>query len=146
MGTWGMGHFDSDTAADFAGGLDDARPGRREEMIREALALAARTSADDHLDADDGVVAVAAAALLAAQRPGGIPVDSVYGPDDPVPPLAPELCGLAVTALDRVVAGGSELLELWAESGEGERWSAGVRELRAVLDGAMAPPAGQGAG
>ncbi|MFD6274337.1 DUF4259 domain-containing protein [Streptomyces sp. NPDC060209] len=137
MGTWGMGHFDSDTAADFAGNLDDAPPGRREEMIREALAFAARTGPEEYLDADDGVVAIAAAALLAAQHPGGTPVDSVYGPDEALPPLPPELREPAVRALDRVLAGESELLELWADVGEGEQWSAGVRELRARLAGAQ---------
>lgn len=138
MGTWGMGHFDSDTAADFAGGLDDAPPGRRGEMIREALAFAARTGPEEYLDADDGVVAVAAAALLAAQRPGGTPVDSVYAPDEALPPLlTPDLCELAVRALERVVAKESELLDLWADAGEGEQWSAGVRELRASLTGSQ---------
>ncbi|MGW1815863.1 DUF4259 domain-containing protein [Streptomyces sp. NPDC002125] len=139
MGTWGMGHFDSDTAADFSGSLDDAPPGKREEMIREALAFAARTGPEEYLDADDGVVAVAAAALLAAQRPGGTPVDTVYGPDEPLPPLlTPDLCELAVRALGRVIAEESELLDLWDDAGEGEQWSAGVRELRAILAGADA--------
>ncbi|MFJ3145820.1 DUF4259 domain-containing protein [Streptomyces halstedii] len=133
MGTWGMGHFDSDTAADFAGRLDDTPPAEREAVVKEALAVTAGTGAGEYLDADDGVVAVAAAALLAAQRPGGTPVDSAYAPDEPVPPLAPELRELAVRALDRVVADASELLELWADVGEGEEWSAGVRSLRATL-------------
>lgn len=60
-------------------------------------------------------------------------MDSAYAPDEPVPPLAPELRELAVRALDRVVADASELLELWADVGEGEKWSAGVRSLRAAL-------------
>ncbi|MGF1341466.1 DUF4259 domain-containing protein [Streptomyces flavovirens] len=142
MGTWGMGHFDSDTAADFTGSLDDAPPGKREALIEEALTSAARTGAEEYLDAYDGVVAVAAAALLAAQMPGGAPVDSVYGPDDPLPPLDPKLRGLAVRALDRVVADESELLELWADVNQDEQWSAGVRSLRASLAG----PGGQEAG
>ncbi|MFH9618730.1 DUF4259 domain-containing protein [Streptomyces pratensis] len=136
MGTWGMGHFDSDAAADFAGSLDDAPPGRREEMIREALDFAARTGPEEYLDADDAVMAIAAAALLAAQHPGGTPVDPVYGPDEPLPALPTELREPALRALDRVLAAESELLELWADAGEDEKWSAGVRELRATLAGA----------
>lgn len=136
MGTWGMGHFDSDTAADFAGSLDDAPPAKREELIREALGFAARTGPEEYLDADDAVTAIAASALLAAQKPGGPPVDPVYGPDEPLPPLPPELRELAVRALERVVAAESELRELWADAGQAEQWSAGVGELRAILAGA----------
>jgi hypothetical protein len=37
MGTWGIGPFDNDTAADFAGDLDDALPGEREALVRGVL-------------------------------------------------------------------------------------------------------------
>lgn len=144
MGTWGMGHFDSDTAADFAGNLDDAPSDKRESVIREALTVVVRTGPQEYLDADDGVVAVAAAALLAARWPGGAPVDTVYGPDEPLPPFAQDLGPLAVLALDRVVADESEVLELWAEAGEGDQWRAGVLALREVLAGGagLRTPAG----
>jgi len=33
-------------------------------------------------------------------------------------------------ALDRVLAGPSELMELWDESGESEAWQTAVRELK----------------
>ncbi|MEV3957011.1 DUF4259 domain-containing protein [Streptomyces albogriseolus] len=74
MGTWGIGPFDNDAAADFAAGLDEAGPERRVAMIRDVLV---RTiDATGWLaDADE---AVAAAALVAARCPGGEPVD----PDD----------------------------------------------------------------
>ena len=36
MGTWGTGPFDNDTAADFAGDLDDAPPGERERLSGES--------------------------------------------------------------------------------------------------------------
>ena len=38
MGTWGPGPFDNDTAADFAGDLDDALPDEREAIVRGVLA------------------------------------------------------------------------------------------------------------
>lgn len=139
MGTWDIGHFDSDMAADFAGDLDDAPSGKREGLIRDALAAVVRTEPQEYLDGDDGVVAVAAAALVAAQCPGGEPVDSAYGPDEPLPPLTPDLRPLAVRALDRVAAERSELPELWADAGAGELWQAGVVRLRAVLTTAQAP-------
>src|SRR5262245_13461015 len=70
MGTWDTGPFDNDTAADFANALDDAEPEAREALIRGVLV---RTiDATGYLaEADE---AVAAAALIAAQCPGGDPV------------------------------------------------------------------------
>ncbi|MER5363214.1 DUF4259 domain-containing protein [Streptomyces sp. NPDC002785] len=131
MGTWDIGHFDNDTAADFSGHLDAAPQDKRAELIRDALTAAAGTT--DYLDSDEAVVAVAAAALVAAQCPGGEPVTTAYGPDEPLPELPVELRGLAVQALDRVVTEPSELLELWSEGGHGEPWKEGIGRLRAIL-------------
>ncbi|MFE5581440.1 DUF4259 domain-containing protein [Kitasatospora sp. NPDC056531] len=137
MGTWGIGSFDNDTAADFAGGLDDAAPEARAGLLRAALERAARNP--EYLDDDEGVAAVAAAALVAAQCPGGAAVDGAYGPDEPIPPLPVELRPLAVAALDRVVAEESELAELWGEAGNGPTCRRGIRALRDVLE--PVPPA-----
>ncbi|HEY9374605.1 DUF4259 domain-containing protein [Streptomyces sp.] len=41
MGTWGIGPFDNDTAADFAGDLDGAAVDVRVSMIRSVLESAA---------------------------------------------------------------------------------------------------------
>ncbi|MFJ6378882.1 DUF4259 domain-containing protein [Kitasatospora sp. NPDC092039] len=131
MGTWDIGHFDNDTAADFGGGLDDAAPGEREALLRSALLCAVR--AEVFLDSDEAGEAVAAAALVAAQCPGGAAVTTAYGPREPLPPLAAELRPLAVQALDRVVAEESELAELWDETAEGPAWREGIRVLRQVL-------------
>ncbi|WP_327075020.1 DUF4259 domain-containing protein [Kitasatospora purpeofusca] len=133
MGTWDIGHFDNDSAADFCAGLDEAAAGEREGVVRRALTLAADTGADDYLDYDEAVEAVAAAALVASQCPDGVPVTSAYGPDQPLPVFAADLRPLAAAALDRVVAEESELAELWDEGGEGAAWRRTVRELRDVL-------------
>ncbi|MEU8674151.1 DUF4259 domain-containing protein [Streptomyces sp. NPDC048560] len=133
MGTWDIGHFDNDTAADFGGTLDDAPPGKREALLRDALTAVTGTGPGEYLDGDEAAVAVAAAALIAAQCPGGKPVTTPYGPDEPLPPLAPELRALAVSALDRVVGAESELPELWADAGADGLWAAGITELREVL-------------
>jgi hypothetical protein len=141
MGTWDTGHFDNDTAADFAGDLDAASVDRRAELVREALVPAVGTDGGaGDLDADEAVVAVAAAALVAAQCPGGPPVETVYGPDEPLPRFPEGLRGLAVLALDRVLAEGSELGGLWADAeGEDGPWRRGVAGLRAALAAAAGP-------
>jgi hypothetical protein len=135
MGTWDIGHFDNDAAADFGGSLDDSAPQERVELLREALR--AVVEEPGYLDSHDAARAVAAAALVAAQCPGGAPVTTVYGPDGGIPPLPDELRGIAVRALDRVVGDDSEMLDLWAEAGEATAWCAGVDALRAVLGGAV---------
>lgn len=131
MGTWDIGHFDNDTAADFAGRLDKAAPGERAGLVRAALERAARSSG--HLDDDEGAQAVAAAALVAAQCPGGAAVTTAYGPEEPIGPLPVELRPLAVGALDRAVAEESELVALWDEAGAGELWRERIRALREIL-------------
>ncbi|MGW1463379.1 DUF4259 domain-containing protein [Streptomyces sp. NPDC002308] len=137
MGTWGIGHFDNDTAADFGGKLDDSDPEKRAALIEQALEAAVHAGAEGFLDSDEAMEAVAAAALLAAQCPGGEPVATPYGPDEPVPlpggAPSPVLLGLAVRALDQVTAETSELRELWGESAEPAEWLAGIGRLRTVL-------------
>ncbi|MCQ6552987.1 DUF4259 domain-containing protein [Streptomyces sp. C10-9-1] len=131
MGTWDIGHFDNDTAADFSIRLDGAAGEERAGVLSEVL----RSTADsgEYLEGDNAARAVAAAALVAAQCPGGVPVTTAYGPDEPLPPLPRELRPLAVRALDRLVGGDSELAALWDEGGEGEEWREGIARLRAVL-------------
>ncbi|MFF7249933.1 DUF4259 domain-containing protein [Embleya sp. NPDC008237] len=95
MGTWGMGPFENDTAADFSHTLDETDASAREAVIRRVLRAAVR--AQEHLEE-----AVAAARLIAARQPTGEPVDDVCGPKEPMPALPDDLRVLAVEALDRV--------------------------------------------
>ncbi|MFB8102472.1 MULTISPECIES: DUF4259 domain-containing protein [Streptomyces] len=131
MGAWDIGHFDNDTAADFGGRVDDAEPEKKADVLRAVLTAAAGTAPQDYLDS--GEEAVAAAALVAAQCPGGEPVTTAYGPKDPLPPLPADLRPLAVRALDRAAAANAEPLDLWAEAGAEAEWLAGIAALRAVL-------------
>ena len=131
MGAWGTGPFDNDEAADFAGGLDDLSEDKRADAVREALTRAVEEA--DYLDGDDAAVAVAAAALVAAQCPGGDEVDSVYGPKESLPQLPDDLRSLAAVALDRVLADDSELKELWEEAESVEQWHEEIARLHQVL-------------
>ncbi|MFF9477322.1 DUF4259 domain-containing protein [Streptomyces sp. NPDC014733] len=147
MGTWGTGPFGGDAAADLVVRLGALPENRRLFAVRTALADAVEERW--YLDAPEGETAVAAAALLAAARPGGAarPEPGGAGPAGDagcggaavavprcvIPQPPPELTGLAVRALDRVLAPDSELAELWDESDSGPQWRASVAGLRAAL-------------
>ncbi|MEW1613945.1 MULTISPECIES: DUF4259 domain-containing protein [unclassified Streptomyces] len=131
MGAWDIGHFDNDTAADFGRRVDDAEPEKKADVLRAVLTAAAGTAPQDYLDG--GEEAIAAAALVAAQCPGGEPVTTAYGPKKPLPPLPADLRPLAVRALDRATAENAEPRDLWAEAGAEAQWLAGTAALRAVL-------------
>ncbi|GLW35643.1 DUF4259 domain-containing protein [Actinoplanes regularis] len=74
MGTCDVGPFDNDDAADLTGELDDAPAHARIEMIIAVLERVA-DPADNGSRLSDAPRAVAAAALIAAQCPGGASVD-----------------------------------------------------------------------
>ncbi|MFE2267251.1 DUF4259 domain-containing protein [Streptomyces griseosporeus] len=139
MGTWGIGPFDNDIAADFVGDLDEAPMEQREPMIRRVLKRAADPA--NYLVTPDAERAVAAAALVVAQHPDGEPACSNYGPSEPLPVLPADLRTLAVDALDRVVAERSEIAELWDEAAYGPKWRRDVTRLRDVLDPPIPPQA-----
>lgn len=137
---WDVGPFDNDGAADFCIELDDLMEQDRPTAIREALETAVRE--EGYLDVDDGSRAVAAAALVAAQCPGGRPVGVGYGPERPIPVLPDDLRALAVQALDRVTDEDSEVQGLWGEDEDaseewrekyGGKWEEEVRQLREIL-------------
>jgi hypothetical protein len=132
MGTWDTGPFDNDTAADFADALDDAEPAAREALIRGVLV---RTiDATGYLaEAEE---AVAAAALIAAQCPGGEPIDMAYGPETPMPVFPFDLRALADEALARIVGDDDGSASNWVDPEDWKQRRAILTRLRAVL----APP------
>ncbi|MFE3139812.1 DUF4259 domain-containing protein [Streptomyces scopuliridis] len=148
MGTWDTGHFDNDAAVDFSADLDEVTVERRPEIVRAALLRAVGGDGGNGgdvtggpLDGEVGAVAVAAAALVAEQCPGGPPVESVYGPEEPLPRLPGELRELALLALDRVSVAGSEVRDRWVKAdGEDGAWHQGIAELRAALTAAISGP------
>jgi hypothetical protein len=135
MGTWDSGPFDNDTAADWCGDLHDANPEDRAGMVRQAL-LGAVESAD-YLDASEGCEAVAAIAIVGAERCGGPPVTSAYAPDFLLAGgrigLSDDLVPLALRTLDRVLGKDSELWQLWGEADGGRSLLAEIEPLRAAL-------------
>jgi hypothetical protein len=137
MGTWDIGPFDNDTAADFASDLDEAALEEREVMIRGLLERGAGPA--DFLGIYDGERAVAAAALVVAQHPDGDPACSNYGPSESLPGLPADLRMLAVDALDQVVSNRSELAEMWTEAANWSKWRQGITRLREVLDRPIPP-------
>ncbi|MCX4461814.1 DUF4259 domain-containing protein [Streptomyces sp. NBC_01728] len=87
------------------------------------------------------MLAVAAAALIVAQCPGGEPACPNYGPSEPMPKLSADLKMLALDALDQVVAEPSELAELWDEASNGPKRRQVINHLYDVLDPPNPPQA-----
>lgn len=131
MGTWGTGPFDNDAAADFCDVLDDAASSdEREEIVRGVLTRT--VNATGYLI--EAQEAVAAAVLIAAQCPGGEPVETVYGPRQPLPAFPSDLRELAATALDRISADESGLSAGWVSPADARDWLSSLKNLRDVLD------------
>ncbi|WP_433516293.1 DUF4259 domain-containing protein [Nonomuraea sp. CA-143628] len=134
MGTWDVGPFDNDSAADWCGDLHDAAPEQRPALVRKALkVVVGRTR---YLDSDEAVEAIAAAAIVASQR-SGMPITSPYAPDFLLEggrvEINDELVALAVRALDRLMGEDSEWLELWEESGSSPEAVAVIEGIRGAL-------------
>lgn len=135
MGTWDLGSFGNDTAADWAIGLEEAGD---VSYVQTALDRVASLGARTPIPSEAAEEAIAAAEVIARLRGRWGEEDAYSAPvDDWVranPITAPRnLVDKAVAALDRIVARPSELLELWDESGEAEPWVESVRELRGRL-------------
>jgi Domain of unknown function (DUF4259) len=132
MGTWGNGPFDDDSASDWVWELEEATDWG---VVETALRGAAEVGADDYLEAPDGQVAWAAAAVVAAVDDPAISVPenvaSWLGRYRESRPS--EIRGLGVKAVQRVLGANSELGELWQEAGEESTWRANVEKVAAAL-------------
>ncbi|MFE3450502.1 DUF4259 domain-containing protein [Nonomuraea sp. NPDC059194] len=142
MGTWDVGPFDNDTAADWCGDLQDADAAQRPGLIRRALATVVEQ--EGYLDSDVACEALAAAAIVAAQR-GGPPITSAYAPEflraGGGVEVPDDVAALAVRALDRVAGEGSEWRELWEEADAGSQAAAAVAPIREALTRTTLPGA-----
>lgn len=132
MGTWGLGSFDNDSAADFVREvLQDG-----DFALREAFEVVLDPELD-YVEAEEGARAVAAAEILAAVLGADTSkvTDAglrVWVQNADAASLA-TLRDLAVEALDRILAPDSELPELWEEGGDFGAWLSDVQRLRSGL-------------
>lgn len=134
MGTWGVGAFDNDAAADWALTLESANDLTLVQRELEAVLQAG----DDYLEADQACYALAACEVVArlkgnwGQRDAySEPADrwvAAYLAADPAP-LPPRLIKDALSAVDRILRPPSELLSLWQEA-DAKDWLSAVRDLR----------------
>lgn len=131
MGTWDVGSFDNDDAADWAYQLEDCGD---LSVIENAIA-GVLDPGDDYVEAPVATEAIAAIEVLARLQ-GQWGERSAYTEtvDAWVErvrlPVPAALAKQAVQALDRIIGEQSELRELWAESEEFDAWMASVADLR----------------
>lgn len=128
MGAWGEKAFENDSALDWLNDLEEEGV----SALRGILETVAETGADEYVDVDDGSAAVAASEIVAAAL--GYGRDRLTKPvrrwldANPDAIVADDLL-LARAALERVVAAGSELLELWNDGGPDSEWHTDVGVL-----------------
>lgn len=128
MGTWGIGAFENDDAADWAWELEEALD---LEPVRQALAATLDT--DGYLETPEGACAVAAAAVVAASFDGdikGFPDEVGEWIDDHPDSASRGDARLALDALERVLSEESELRELWADTPDAIKWATEIEKLR----------------
>ena len=132
MGAWGVGIYDNDDAADWAGEL----PERGLDAVRAALDVVLDA---DYVESPDGACALAAADVVARLKSGG-------GEQSPYcehvvswvasnsGPPTDELVDKALRGVARVRGEDSELTDLWAEAGAAHAdWLASIAEIERRL-------------
>lgn len=129
MGTWGTGDFENDAAQDW---LSLAAQQETYSAFDELFCYRHAP----YLEVDEGqsIVAAAAALLLLAEgRAQALPEDLQRWGAGVATPVA-SLLRTAESALTRVLATGSELLELWGESpSDLEQWTSHLQSMRSRL-------------
>jgi len=137
MGTWDVGPFNNDTAADWCDDLHDTARDQRLPLVRATLSAVADND-DTYLANRLADRAIAAAAVVASQLPGGEPLVTPYAPNflleggmldvpDDIPPLA-------LRALDRVVGDDSEWRDLWEDADSYADAVGALQTVRATLE------------
>ena len=132
MNTWGTGSFENESATEFIKEVLEDGPVALEEAFEVTL-----DPDTTELEAEEGARALAAAEIVLAQLSGES--ETVTDPDlrawldDLGDGDLSELRELALESLDRVLAPGSELPELWQDSPDSAEWRASVNQLRTGL-------------
>lgn len=134
MGSWGTGTYDNDTAGDWVGDLADTD----DLSLIEATLDQVLDAGSDYLESPEAEEALAAADVIA--RLQGNPGESSAYTEDVETWVAehplkipPDLAHKAVKAIDRILKGPSELLELWEEGEEVDDWRDEIKKLKARI-------------
>lgn len=129
MGTWGIGSFENDDAADF---MIDALQSGDLSLLGEVFDNVLTSS--EYVEAPDATVAIVAAEIVAAAlgRPT-LAAQQEDGLADWLARIRPTIdattAAQARDALTRILADHSELRELWEETDDFHDWQATVVEL-----------------
>jgi hypothetical protein len=136
MGAWSPQPFGNDTAADWAYGLTESA----DLAYVEAALDKVLESGADYLEAPDAEEAVAAIEVIAKLLGKGTQSDAYTESVDAWVASSQhqpgtELLRKAGRAIDRILSGNSELLDLWQESDEAPAWQESLSVLRAAVSG-----------
>jgi hypothetical protein len=124
MGAWGTGAFDNDDASDWVYDLE----ARGMPAIESALSASSATSRLG-TPADTNVIAAGEVIAAALGQPvPGLREDIQELVDALTPTITPDHAVRAGAGAERVLAG-SELADLWGESGEADDWRGAVEDL-----------------
>ena len=127
MGAWGEKAFENDSALDWLADLEDGGV----TALRDTLSRVAGAGADDYVEVDDCSAAIAAAEIVAGAlgERDRLTEEAVAWLDANRGAVVPGDKIAAKRAVERVLAEGSELRELWDENGPDTEWHADVRAL-----------------
>jgi hypothetical protein len=132
MSAWTSGLFDNDDALDFIDDLAEAPDWRTVVQILDHV-----TKTAGYLEAPEGQIAVAAAAIVAAAVGEVTILPDNHRELKAALGAPPEgTVRLARSALARVVAPASELDELWQEGDEHDAWLTQIAALQSTLSAA----------
>jgi len=134
MGAWDIDIFGNDTACDWAFGLEEVDDlSLIESSIQKAL-----DAGTEYLEAPDAEEALAAAETLArlkgrfgARNAYTEPVDKWVSEHKIVPPQG--LVDSALKVIDRILTPPSEILELWEEGEDFQKWKDHLDDLKKRL-------------
>jgi hypothetical protein len=133
MSAWAPGPFDNDDGLDFIDDLAEAPDWR---TVVQALDYVTKQAG--YLEAPEGAIAVAAAAIVAASVGDVTILPDNHRELKAALGAAPEgSVALARSALARVVAPASELDELWQEGDGHDAWLTQIAALQSTLSAAQ---------
>jgi hypothetical protein len=129
MGAWGYGNFDNDDAADWVYEFETSGAG----AVSAALRGVSQRGGDEHLDASEAAIALAAAEIVAAAKDGDLTKLSetarrAFATHRQSVTRSLDVAG-ARGVVERILRQ-SELKELWEEGKDGQKW---LQEMDSLL-------------